>query len=451
MITIKITELTKIAEKNLMLPIRNFPDSKYEQMLERGKPLRYFVKKIASGIGQKYKEAGEIPYIVGEDIDNYGFIHPTKYIDDSPLLLKPGTILTGRVGSVGKVGVLGFEATCSDNILYIVPKENGFSIYLKWFFLSRVGKYQLDKITKGKSQPVINKTNLLRFRVLLPINIDDITKKILNFESKISKLKTQIKEPKLIVDEVFSKHFKIDLKQYSDLEKKHIFGENLLDLSKSAQLRSSLKLHHPKFDFILEKLKEFKTVKLKQLLKEPVKRGVQPEYDEDGEIQVIKTANLRNGYIDLSDAEYVNNDFFKRKRKKAGIEYLDILIASTGTGSIGKVDIWENDEKVLADGHISIVRANQGKVNPYYLTYYLRSIFGYSQIEANFSGMSNQIEIYPNDIEKFEILLTPKNVQDQIVKEIESKLNKQKKITEQIEKLKQKIDELIEKAIFGEN
>ena len=427
MMTIKITELTKIAEKNLMLPIRNFPDPKYEQMLERGKPLRYFVKKVASGIGQKYKEAGEIPYIVGEDIDDYGFIYPTKYVDDSPLLLKPGTILTGRVGSVGKVGVLGFDATCSDNILYIVPEENNFSIYFKWFFLSTLGKYQLDKITKGKSQPVINKTNLLRFRVLIPNNIDDITKRILYFEREISKLKAQIKESKLIVDEVLNKYFEFDLKQYSDLEKKHIFGENLLNLSKSAQLRSSLKFHHPKFDLVLEKLKEFKTVKLKQLLKEPVRRGVQPEYDEDGEIQVIKTANLRNGYIDLSEAEYVNNEFFKRKRKKAGIKYLDILIASTGTGSIGKVDIWESEEEALADGHISIVRANQEKVNPYYLTYYLRSIFGYSQVEANLSGMSNQIEIYPNDIEKFEILLPNKTVQDRIVKEIETKLNEQKK------------------------
>lgn len=450
MITIKLTELTKIAEKNLMLPLRNIPDLKYEQILERGIPLRYFIKKIASGVRQEYKENGNIPYIAGEDIDDYGFIYPTKYIDDSPLCLRPGTIFTGRVGSVGKVGVLDFEATCSDNILYMVLKEDKFSNYLKWFFLSPLGKYQLNKITKGKSQPVINKTNLLRFRVLTPNNIDDVTKKILNFEKEISQLKIQIKEFKLIVDEVFSKYFKLDLKQHSNLEKKRIFGENLLNLSKSVQLRSSLKFHHPKFDFGLEKIKEFKTVKLKQLLKEPVRRGVQPEYEEEGEIQVIKTTNLRNGYIDLSEAEYVNNEFFNRKRKKAGIKYLDILIASTGTGSIGKVDIWESDDEALADGHISIIRANQDKVNPYYLTYYLRSIFGYCQIEANFSGMSNQIEIYPNDIEKFEILIPDKIVQDQIVKEIEDKLNEQKKIMEQIEKLKQEIDNLIEKAILEE-
>lgn len=322
---------------------------------------------------------------------------------------------------------------------------------------NKIAKYYLthfkkifDMFLSGKTHRRIHEIEFLNIE-LPKITVNNILlDKIISIEDKIKRLKVQIKEPKLIVDEVFSKYFKLDLKQYSDLEEKHIFKENLFNLSKSTQLRSSLKFHHPKFDFILEKVKEFKTVKLKQLLKEPVRRGVQPEYDESGEIQVVKTANLRNGYIDLSEAEYVNNEFFKIKRKKAGIKQLDILIASTGTGSIGKVDIWENGEEALADGHISIVRINQDKVNPYYLTYYLRSIFGCSQVETNFSGMSNQIEIYPDDIERFGILLPNKNVQHQIVKEIKSKLSEQRKIIEQIEKLKQEIDNLIEKAILEE-
>ncbi|MDL1971203.1 MAG: restriction endonuclease subunit S [Candidatus Desulfofervidaceae bacterium] len=281
MITIRSTELVKLPEKNLLLSIKNFPDPVYEKILEKGKPLRYFINKIASGVGLKHKETGDIPYIVGEDMDDFGFIQPTKYVDDSPLILKPGTLLTGRVGSVGKVAILDIDATASDNILYIILKEKEMLIYLKWFFLSRFGKYQLNKITKGKSQPVINKTNLLRFRVVIPPQLSDITKRLLDIEEKIRNLRKNIRETPDIVDEVFSKYFKLDLRQYSNLEKKHVFGENLLDLSKTAQLRSSLKFHHPKYDFILEKVKEFRTAKLKQLLKEPIRRGVQLEYDEN--------------------------------------------------------------------------------------------------------------------------------------------------------------------------
>jgi type I restriction enzyme S subunit len=363
------------------------------------------------------------------------------------LEVSEGSLLISNARTIGLSVITNRSLFVNQNMFWLKINENKYTkeflnLFFNFIFLKFAEKRWYNKY--------LSKDEFLYIKIP-SVKIDtqkEIISKVEPLISKIKELKVQIKEPKLIADEVFSEYFKLNLSQYSNLEKKHIFRENLLNLSKSAQLRSSLKFHHPKLNFILEKIKEFKTVKFKQLLEEPIRRGVQPEYDESGEIQVVKTANLRNGYIDLSEAEYVNNEFFKIKRKKAGIKYLDILIASTGTGSIGKVDIWESNEEALADGHISIIRVNQEKVNPYYLTYYLRSIFGYFQIETNFSGMSNQIEIYPNDIERFEILFPDKSIQDQIVQEIDSKLNEQKKFIKQIEKLKQRIGGLIEKEVL---
>ncbi|SDG32440.1 Type I restriction modification DNA specificity domain-containing protein [Thermoanaerobacter thermohydrosulfuricus] len=360
-----------------------------------------------------------------------------------------GNLLVSNARTIGLSVITDRSLFVNQNMFWLKIDENKYTkeflnLFFNFIFLKFAAKRWYNKY--------LSKDEFLYIKIP-SVKIDaqrEIISKVEPLISKIKELKVQIKEPKLIADEVFSEYFKLNLSQYSNLEKKHIFRENLLNLSKSAQLRSSLKFHHPKLDFILEKIKGVKTVKFKQLLEEPIRRGVQPEYDENGEIQVVKTANLKNGYIDLSEAEYVNDEFFKIKRKKAGVKYLDILIASTGTGSIGKVDIWESNEEALADGHISIIRVNQEKVNPYYLTYYLRSIFGYSQVEANFSGMSNQIEIYSNDIERFEILFPDKTVQDQIVKEIDSKLNEQRKLIKQIERLKQRIGDLIEKAVLEE-
>ena len=64
---------------------------------------------------------------------------------------------------------------------------------------------------------------------------------------------------------------------------------------------------------------------------------------------------------------------------------------------------------------------------------------------------TKSVRYIPNEeIEKLIVIYPSPEIQNNIVKEIESKLNEQKKITEQIERLKQEIDDLIEKAILGE-
>ncbi|BCX15655.1 MAG: hypothetical protein KatS3mg097_547 [Candidatus Parcubacteria bacterium] len=319
---------------------------------------------------------------------------------------------------------------------------------------NKIAKYYLthfkeifNMFLSGKTHRRIHEIEFLNIE-LPKIKISNtLLDKIISIEKEISKLKTQIKEPKIIVDEVFSKYFKLDLKQYSNLEKKHIFGEDLFNLSKSAQLRSSLKFHHPKFDFVLKKIKEFKTVKLKQLLKEPVRRGVQPEYEEEGGILVIKTINVnKEGYIDLTETEFVSDEFYNKVKKKAGIQQGDILITSTGEGR-GKVSLYDLDEPAIIDTHISIVRCKED-VNKKYLTYFLLSSMGENQLSILEQAIKGTPEIYPREIEKLIVIYPPSEIQNKIVEEIETKLNEQRKITRQIEKLKQEIDKLIEKAIL---
>lgn len=63
---------------------------------------------------------------------------------------------------------------------------------------------------------------------------------------------------------------------------------------------------------------------------------------------------------------------------------------------------------------------------------------------------TKSVRYIPNEeIEKLVVIYPSSELQSNIVGEIESKLNEQKKIIDQIEKLKQAIDYLIEKAILG--
>jgi restriction endonuclease S subunit len=179
-----------------------------------------------------------------------------------------------------------------------------------------------------------------------------------------------------------------------------------------------------------------------------VRRGVQPEYDENGEIFVIKTLNVnKNGHIDLSELEYVNNRFYKKVKKKAGIQKGDILITSTGEGR-GKVCFYDLDEPAIADTHISIVRTKG--INPKYLTYFLLSTMGRSQLSLLEQAVKGTPEIYPAEIMQLIIMCPDAEKQKQISEEIEKKLEEQRKINVDINKLKTEIDKLIEKAILKE-
>lgn len=310
-----------------------------------------------------------------------------------------------------------------------------------------------DMFLSGKTHRRIHKIEFLNIELPKIKATDSLLKNIISIEQKISKLKTQIKEPKLIVDEVFSKYFELDLKQYSDLEKEHIFRENLINLSKSAQLRNSLKFHHPKFDFVLEKLKKFKTVKLKQLLKEPIFSGVKPEYDRhEGTIPVIKTINIKDGAIDYDTEDYVNLDFINSLPSKKILSSGDIIITTHGEGR-GKIGLLSFDDMdfdmVITDTNCSVVRLREN-TNKKFIYYYLISEFGKSQLKI-LEAETKSVRYIPNEeIEKILVIYPPPEIQNNIVKEIETKLNEQKKITEEIERLKQEIDNLIEKAILEE-
>lgn len=124
---------------------------------------------------------------------------------------------------------------------------------------------------------------------------------------------------------------------------------------------------------------------------------MQPEYG-DSEIRVVKTGTLKNGYLDWEEVQTVSEDFYTANQFRAALRKDDVLIASTGIGSLGKVDIYDDDKPALADGHISIVRVASKQCSPRLLTQLLRSRVAQWQIERQLSGATNQIDIYPDQL-----------------------------------------------------
>jgi len=307
----------------------------------------------------------------------------------------------------------------------------------------------------------LSKDELGRIKIpLIPKSEQDqIVAQIEPIEKKIKELKTQIKEPQEIINKVFAREFGFDENLFNEFGKGmtagtqvaqnrtlRVFETDFKELSRSEIVRFSTRFHNPPTKKLMDFLDSIETLKVKDILLEPVHRGASPKYNRYGEIPVVKTGHLKNGYIEISQEEFVDSIFYnfsKRSQVKQG----DILIASTGKVSLGKIDLLEEKQNLVADGHVSIVRIDDKKYSRQFFTYFFRSILGYFQIERDYTGATNQIELSADQISNFQIPNIPLTRQQKIVDEIKAELDKQEKIKSEIKNERNKIDEIIEKAI----
>lgn len=178
-------------------------------------------------------------------------------------------------------------------------------------------------------------------------------------------------------------------------------------------------------------------------LKAPPHRGTQPKYadieddadsldyegmvlsdgsilDSDGgnrNVCALKSISVRWGFIDFGVARSVSRKFYKDKKSKSGVEENDLLINSTGDGTIGRVAVYDRSFPAVVDGHITIVRFKDADL-AWYVAAYLLSDEGQNQLYRYNNGSSGQVEIYPQDIAR--IWIPPKKPQQ--MKKIAAKL-----------------------------
>lgn len=163
-----------------------------------------------------------------------------------------------------------------------------------------------------------------------------------------------------------------------------------------------------------------------------------------GDIVNYKVRNLTNYGID-HDADTIGNELYK-KNKLAHILRGDVLLASTGVGSLGKVDLFCGDFDATADGHITILTAKNG-FDGGYLKSYLQCEFGQILIEQNTLGSTGQTELYPKDIGEMIIPIPSPEIQ----KYIGDKVRRAEELREEAKRLKEEAEDIVDKAIDIDN
>lgn len=128
-----------------------------------------------------------------------------------------------------------------------------------------------------------------------------------------------------------------------------------------------------------------------------IKRGSQPEYSTDGTIKALRSVNIRENGFSNDRQEFVTEDFYN-KNPRMHIFKGDVLLNSTGVGTLGRCCFVFNNEKFVIDGHITRISKLE-ELSPEFLYVYLNSKYGQLQINKLYKGSSGQIEIYPEQIQ----------------------------------------------------
>jgi type I restriction enzyme S subunit len=177
-----------------------------------------------------------------------------------------------------------------------------------------------------------------------------------------------------------------------------------------------------------------------------INRGRQPIYHDNGEIPIIKTVDIsKEGFINWELVTKTDFEFFD-KNTLAKVREEDILLTSTGFGSLGKLIFLEKGREAVVDGHITIIRVNKELAIPKFVFIFLKSSFGKVQIDRKVRGSTGQIEIYPTDIKSILIPLPPKQTQEKIIKLYEEFNKKRIELLDNIKASPTKINNLIEEG-----
>lgn len=130
-----------------------------------------------------------------------------------------------------------------------------------------------------------------------------------------------------------------------------------------------------------------------------VTRGIAPKYDDSSDQIVLNQKCIRDHIIDIS----LSRRHLPKKINEKWISKGDLLINSTGTGTLGRVaQVWFEANNMTVDSHVTIVRPKDPILQSYIGFWGLSHE---SEIEAQHTGSTGQTELPRDRVKAMELPL----------------------------------------------
>ena len=259
--------------------------------------------------------------------------------------------------------------------------------YLYLYFIQKQLIKAVNKASAGSaaiSRNRFKEEEFMQFPVLLPpmkiqLKIIDSWKK-----SKI-RIAQLIERNKILnnnVEEILFSNLSLEIK---DLKKSKTFIVDFKDINRwsfqSILLKKSMKSQKYELVSLSNKPKYYHLLS----------RGRSPKYDENSKLIVLNQKCNRWNKIDLNHAKTVSPEFLDSIPNERLTKVGDIIINSTGEGTIGRASyVSEKFTNLYYDSHILMLRLNSEHMMPYFFTELFNSRFVQLQIEVNKSAQSTK-------------------------------------------------------------
>jgi len=367
---------------------------------------------------------GKYPFIQTGDIrkaefyvTSYSQTYNEKGLAQSKLW-NEGTLCITIAANIAETAILKIQACFPDSVIGFIADETKADVRFVKYCLETY-KLQMQSISQGATQDNLSLEKLLSLKFKLPP---------LPLQTRIADLLSTYDE----LIEVNNRRIAL-LEQTAE----QLYKEWFVRLRFPGYAQTKVRKGVPE-GWRKEKLGEITSY---------IGRGISPKYVEQDGIIVLNQKCIRDNKVNLNNARLTSKN--KRLSQQKALKPLDILINSTGTGTLGRVaQIFHVEETITVDSHVTIVRAKE-ETSKLYLG---RAMEYFQPIIAEMGrGSTNQIELSRKDLAaQIEILIPPDGLMSSFEEKTQKNFELISKLLLQNQTLRRTRDLLLPRLISGQ-
>ena len=364
-----------------------------------------------------YWNNGHIPFITPGELGYEVSLvsEPESYITQKGLtkarLLPKNAVLVCCIGSLGKLGIAPTELVTNQQINALIFDER--RVYYRYgaYALTQTNPI-MQKLASSTTVQIINKSSFSNIEIPVPpITVQrDIADILDKAQELIDKRKQQIE----MLDEFLQSVF-LDM-----------FGDPVIN----------------PFSWRTDRLGDYITFMTSG------SRGWAKHYSADGDL-FLRIGNVKDGKLLLDDKQFVKAPQ-TREAVRAKVQEHDLLISITA--DLGRTAVVDKETALFGayiNQHLCLVRVDQRKILPGYLSAFLESAGGRIQFERlDQVGVKSGLNF--DAIKSLEILSPPLSLQEEYLNKVSLVKRQQLQLQKSLSEMQNLFSSIMQRAFKGE-